>query len=44
MDALPAGTYYFDCQAHTGMGGTFIVEYNYWHRGAVVIHAGSVQA
>jgi len=26
VDALPAGTYYFDCQAHTGMGGTFIVE------------------
>ena len=26
VDALPAGTYYFDRQAHTGMGGTFIVE------------------
>ena len=26
VDALPAGTYYFDCQAHTGMGGTFIVK------------------
>jgi plastocyanin len=24
--SLPAGTNYFDCQAHTGMGGTFIVE------------------
>jgi plastocyanin len=26
VDALPAGTYYFDCEAHTGMGGTFVVE------------------